>query len=166
MGFIALKLPKLDNIRVLKIYYLISTFQGKKNSPIQRVSRTIKLSRLMTKTTSRFLQLLSLCSASTLVIFLFFGPDYEFLSKKVIKMVRFSGKMIFICCNAYVISVIVFKFYFISANSSSNSQCFMLSCNNGYNNMNIMDLTKSTTSVQFFYLSALLGQTFCFSRKG
>ena len=119
--------------KTLKIYYLIPTFQGKINFPIQRVSRTIKLSKLMTKTTSRLLQLMSLCSASTLVRFLFFSHNYDFLTKKVIKVVRFSEKIMFFghfrCFNAYFISVIIFHLFFIASSSSPNSVCFMLSCN-------------------------------------
>ena len=106
--------------KTLKIYYLIPTFQGKINFPIQRVSRTIKLSKLMTKTTSRLLQLMSLCSASTLVIFLFFSHNYE---EKIMFFEHFR------CFNAYFISVIIFHLFFIASSSSPNSVCFMLSCN-------------------------------------
>ena len=105
--------------KTLKIYYLIPTFQGK-IFPIQRVSRTIKLSKLMTKTTSRLLQLMSLCSASTLVIFLFFSHNYE---EKIMFFEHFR------CFNAYFISVIIFHLFFIASSSSPNSVCFMLSCN-------------------------------------
>ena len=106
--------------KTLKIYYLIPTFQGKINFPIQRVSRTIKLSKLMTKTTSRLLQLMSLCSASTLVIFLFFSHNYE---EKIMFFEHFR------CFNAYFISVIIFHLFFIASSSSPNSVCFMHSCN-------------------------------------
>ena len=91
------------------------------------------------------------CSASTLVIVLFLSHNYDFLPKKVIEMLRFSEKIIlfghFRCFNEYFNSVIIFQLFFIASNSSSNSVCFMLSCINGYRNVNIMDLTDITTSV-------------------
>ena len=52
-------------------------------------------------------------SASTLVIFLFFSHNYDFLLKKVIKMVRFLEKIMlfgyFRWFNVYFISVIVYR---------------------------------------------------------
>ena len=50
--------------------------------------------------------------------------------------------------NAYIISVIVLQSFFIASNSTSKSLCFILSCNNGYKNVNKMDWTDKTTSVQ------------------
>ena len=43
--------------------------------------------------------------------------------------------------------LIAYPCLFIASNSSSNSLCFLLSCNNGYRNVDIMDLTVRTTSV-------------------
>ena len=105
-------------------------------------------------------------SASTLVIFLFFSHNYDFLPKKVIKMVRFLEKIMlfgyFRWFNAYFISFIVFQLFFIASNSPSNSLCVMLSCNNGFRNVNIMDWTDRTTSVQSFYLMHCQGKHLVF----
>ena len=43
--------------------------------------------------------------------------------------------------------LIAYPCLIIASNSSSNSLCFLLSCNNGYRNVDIMDLTERTTSV-------------------